>query len=572
MNTTVRSYRHDTDYERINRFLLKTYGKSGSHTNWLQTRWEGMFHHPLTERVESSTFGLWETGGEILALVHPEFFWGEVYAQLATEDIALKRDVLAYAEDHLAACSQGAKALRVHINDLDEEFQHVAADSGYQKGESYEEMSRLALPALFPEVPLPHGFRLLSLEERNDLSGLARVLYRGGNRGDEPPDDGITQCAVIQSAPGFRSALNIVVEAPDGSLASYCSVLYEPAHALADVRFVCVDPDYAGLGLDRAVVLEAIRRCGEQGARAAYAASAQEPFSFLGFQKLYRLSKWERNWMARPAVERADSPSNTSPSISRNNFTRSRLRSYKKSSDFSYATGVFTTLELVTARPDDALGVVLSSVATRNTGGEQLKDLCERHGIPIVISDRTLRRIAPKASHLAAGAFGKYCCQIARHRNHVVLVNPRDMGNVGTILRTMAGFGITDLAMVRPAVDIFDPKTIRASMGAVFRVAFQYFDSFGDYSRAFGHNMYPLMTTGRATIGATRFRSPFALVFGNESQGLPEEFEGIGTSVSIPQTNQVDSLNLSVAVAIALYESTRFDAPQKNALPCSAAR
>ena len=102
----------------------------------------------------------------------------------------------------------------------------------------------------------------------------------------------------------------------------------------------------------------------------------------------------------------------------------------------------------------------------------------------------------------------------------------------------MAGFGITDLAMVRPAVDIFDPKTIRASMGAVFRVAFQYFDSFGDYSRAFGHNMYPLMTTGRATIGATRFRSPFALVFGNESQGLPEESRASGQASASPRRNR----------------------------------
>jgi hypothetical protein len=48
----------------------------------------------------------------------------------------------------------------------------------------------------------------------------------------------------------------------------------------------------------------------------------------------------------------------------------------------------------------------------------------------------------------------------------------------------MAGFGFHDLVLVRPAADAFDPKVIRASMGALFRVSFEYFDSFDDYARA----------------------------------------------------------------------------------------
>ena len=49
------------------------------------------------------------------------------------------------------------------------------------------------------------------------------------------------------------------------------------------------------------------------------------------------------------------------------------------------------------------------------------------------------------------------------------------MGNLGTIMRTMVGFGMEDLAIIRPGVDAYDPKVIRASMGSIFHLRFAYF-------------------------------------------------------------------------------------------------
>jgi TrmH family RNA methyltransferase len=131
------------------------------------------------------------------------------------------------------------------------------------------------------------------------------------------------------------------------------------------------------------------------------------------------------------------------------------------------------------------------------------------------------------------------------------------MGNVGAIARTMVGLGIANLALIKPAIDIFDPKTVRASMGAVFRLSFEYFDSFGDYRDNFGHNLYPLMTNGRESIDRVRFKPPFALIFGSESHGLSDEYLDAGTSVAIPHSSRIDSFNLSIAAAIAIYESTK---------------
>jgi len=83
---------------------------------------------------------------------------GEAYVEVSAEDAGLKRDMLAYAEEHLAACSGGAKALRMHISGQDDEFQHIALQRGYETGDSYEEMSHFVIPNPFPAISLPDGF------------------------------------------------------------------------------------------------------------------------------------------------------------------------------------------------------------------------------------------------------------------------------------------------------------------------------------------------------------------------------------------------------------------------------
>jgi TrmH family RNA methyltransferase len=230
-----------------------------------------------------------------------------------------------------------------------------------------------------------------------------------------------------------------------------------------------------------------------------------------------------------------------------------RLKRYQREFDHSYSFGVFATLELLGCRPDCVDRVLLASKGERSVGVARLRDECAAKGIPVGVDDTAIERLSPRESHLAVGVFRKYQAALDAARDHLVLVNPADMGNLGTIARTMAAFGLADLAVIRPAVDLFDPRAVRASMGALFRLSFQYFEDFGTYRAAFGHNLYPLMTDGAVALGEVSFTPPWALVFGSESSGLPADFHGLGTSVRIPQTDRVDSLNLSVAVGIVLY-------------------
>jgi TrmH family RNA methyltransferase len=130
------------------------------------------------------------------------------------------------------------------------------------------------------------------------------------------------------------------------------------------------------------------------------------------------------------------------------------------------------------------------------------------------------------------------------------------MGNLGTVLRTMAGFGYHDLGIIQPAADIFDPRAIRASMGAIFRSRFETFDSFECYLQGYPRNVYSLMTDGDTPLPTARFQKPYCLVFGNESRGLDHSFRDLGTCISIPQSEAIDSLNLAISVGITLYQAS----------------
>lgn len=241
------------------------------------------------------------------------------------------------------------------------------------------------------------------------------------------------------------------------------------------------------------------------------------------------------------------------------------LKSYKKELEHSYAFGVFPTLELLQAQPESVLAVITHSRGMRNEGVLKLEKLSTLKGVHFEVNDKVVERLAPKENVYAVGVFRKYSVSLETGSNHVVLVNPGDMGNMGAIIRTMLGFGVADLALVRPAADIFDPRVVRASMGALFKLRFQYFNTFDEYRAAFNNNPYPFMTDGQATLVGMSFGQPFSLVFGNESAGLGDEYRGVGTSVKIAHSSAVDSLNLPIAVSIALYEATqdRFLGPSR---------
>lgn len=236
-----------------------------------------------------------------------------------------------------------------------------------------------------------------------------------------------------------------------------------------------------------------------------------------------------------------------------------KLRPYDRDLDYSYAPGIFPAHELLAARPQLARRLLVHSRAEDSAGVRLLTERAQALGVRVEVADRALERIGHKENVHAAAVFEKAEQPLAANAPHVVLVSPMDMGNLGTILRSLAGFGFVNLAITRPAADVFDPRVVRASMGALFRVNVCRFDGFDAYRAAHpDHALYPFMLDGSVTLDAAvreaAGRAPPALVFGNEAAGLDAAFAGLGTPVRIPHSDAIDSLNLSVAVSIGTYE------------------
>lgn len=233
------------------------------------------------------------------------------------------------------------------------------------------------------------------------------------------------------------------------------------------------------------------------------------------------------------------------------------LRPYRKAHDYSYTTGVFPTLELLAHRPEQVTRVLISSRGEANEGVAKIRAICDERHIPIVQADRQVERLAGNEKSYVVAAFHKYEAPLNPAGNHVLLVNPSDAGNLGTIIRTMLGFDVTNLAIVTPAVDLFAPRSLRAAMGATFQLAFDHFDDVDAYRARFDRHLYPLMTDGEVDLPQVEFRHPYTLIFGPEGAGLGPAYHALGTSVRIPQSGRIDSLNLAVSVGIALYAATR---------------
>jgi TrmH family RNA methyltransferase len=185
----------------------------------------------------------------------------------------------------------------------------------------------------------------------------------------------------------------------------------------------------------------------------------------------------------------------------------------------------------------------------------QLKKICENRNIPYEINSNAIQKIAHKDNTYVIGIFEKYNEDLDSDENHIVLVEPRNPGNTGAIMRTMLSFGYKNLAVIRDAVDIFDPKIVRSSMGAFFHVRKRYYSDISHYVEQFGEReLLSLMVEGSTSIAEIRVDKPFSIILGNESRGLDKSYYNFTTPICIPQSGLIDSLNISIASAIAMWE------------------
>lgn len=141
-----------------------------------------------------------------------------------------------------------------------------------------------------------------------------------------------------------------------------------------------------------------------------------------------------------------------------------------------------------------------------------------------------------------------------------VLEGVEKPGNIGAILRSADGAGLSALVVADPKTDLFNPNTIRASLGTIFALPIAQATSEAVAGWLSGHGLvtYAAIVDGAIHYTEADFTRPCAIALGSEAWGLTEAFRGEGVQpIFVPMCGIADSLNVSTTAAILFYEALR---------------
>jgi ribosomal protein S18 acetylase RimI-like enzyme len=307
-----RPYQTEDDYWRMRAFLRHVFVLNNRlERSWHVARLDYARWHTCLNcahvRLEDVAW-LWETDGQIIALLMPDGGRGEahlsVHPQLRTPE--LEAEMLTVAEEHLSATTtDNLRQLCVWAPAHDVMRQDLLTRRGYAKDHPPEYQWRRRLDAAISPPPIAPGYAIralgdgLELLERCYASGLGfhdgDVQIAVENRADP------TWYRNIQTAPLYRRDLDLVAIAPDGAIAAFCTVWFDDVTRSAYIEPVATVPAHQRRGLGKALVTEGLRRVQSMGATVAFV-SGYSPAANALYQSVmgndYEVyAPWVRQWL-----------------------------------------------------------------------------------------------------------------------------------------------------------------------------------------------------------------------------------------------------------------------------------
>lgn len=244
-----------------------------------------------------------------------------------------------------------------------------------------------------------------------------------------------------------------------------------------------------------------------------------------------------------------------------------QLRKKKKARD---AEGVFLVegIRMFREIPEKLLQEIYISESCEEKEGKEIRRRASACGIrPELVSDGVFSHLSdtqtPQGILCVVGQLSYSLEEVADAScpHMLVLDRLQDPGNVGTILRTAEGAGVTGILLDGECADIYNPKTIRSTMGSVFRMPFYYIQDLEEgirYLKKRGICTYAAHLEGKRAYDEEDYRKPCAFLIGNEGNGLrPEIADLADTYIRIPMAGEVESLNAAIASAVLMFEAGR---------------
>jgi mycothiol synthase len=293
----------DEDWWRVRHLLIETYPITPVDFNWDIRRWDGWRYHREddSEYQEGKTgIRLWETeDGQLVGVAHPEGR-GDVHLELHPDYRHLEEDMLAWAEEHLAVPTEDGQQRRLDIFVLayNAPRLRLLKQRGYEKMPWSGVSRRLRLGNWPLPVPvLADGYTLRTTRpDSEDYQRVADMLNAAFNR---TLHTGPEVRRFMTQAPCFRHELDLVAEAPDGSLAAYVGVIFEETNRHGLFEPVCTHPDHRQKGLAQALMFEGLHRLKALGAVHVLVATgdaipANRLYDSIGFTEAYEGHIWRK--------------------------------------------------------------------------------------------------------------------------------------------------------------------------------------------------------------------------------------------------------------------------------------
>lgn len=266
------------DYQAVCDFLITLNQQDQTHINWNWARWEWMYAHPYCDRSVLNTIGLWKDAGIVVGAAIYDLFHGEAFCATLDGYEELLPEILDYAHCSL----QDENGLGIAVNDTDIRMQKLLTHLGYHKAEQTETILCRSLDQNL-DYELSDGFTIREIHFPEDNLAYQTVIWKGfDHEGDSVELEKMLSNKVLP--PHRVPNLSLAVVDGTGEFAAHCTCWYDERTDYAYVEPVCTIPKYRGMGLGKAVVMEALNRCSKLGAKEAFVISEQEFYKKLGFE------------------------------------------------------------------------------------------------------------------------------------------------------------------------------------------------------------------------------------------------------------------------------------------------
>lgn len=236
-------------------------------------------------------------------------------------------------------------------------------------------------------------------------------------------------------------------------------------------------------------------------------------------------------------------------------------RKYREASGTFSIEGIKLFEEAVAARAD------IKAVFATESAIEKYSDVigkcnsCPIYSVTDEVFEKLSTESAPQGIYAVCGFYSPESKPESENPCALILDEVCDPGNIGTIIRCADAFGIDCVYIGERSADIYNPKTVRACMGSLFRVRTEKCDATAKIAklREEGYRVYAAMLDERAVdVRSIDTRGKVGFVIGNEGHGISPEVAGACSgSIIIPMSGGTQSLNAAIAASLLMWEAAK---------------